>query len=216
MRLRARYVAAGAAALAYLVASQWLMTRTPPPPWSAAALLGPMLALLALGLWRAGRRAWSLCGAAAVVALVVHAAFGDGFDAERLYLIEHVAFHIALAFGFGLTLRRGARPLISRLADRVHRGLTPAMEHYTRKVTLAWTVYFVAMAALSLGLYLGATFAAWATFANVGTPVALALMFGGEYLLRYRLHPEFERATMQDAIRAWAQTRHAPHRGAEP
>jgi hypothetical protein len=31
------------------------------------------------------------------------------------------------------------------------------------------------------------------------------LMFAGEYLLRYRLHPEFERATMRDAIRAWSQ-----------
>jgi len=98
----------------------------------------------------------------------------------------------------------------------VHGGLTPAMEHYTRKVTVAWTVYFVAMAALSLGLYLGTTFAVWATFANVGTPVALALMFGGEHLLRYRLHPEFERATMQDAIRAYARARHAPHPRAEP
>jgi hypothetical protein len=28
-------------------------------------------------------------------------------------------------------------------------------------------------------------------------------MFGGEYLLRYRLHPEFERASVADAIRSY-------------
>ena len=34
-------------------------------------------------------------------------------------------------------------------------------------------------------------------------------MFVGEHLLRYRLHPEFERATMLDAIRAYMQARPA-------
>jgi uncharacterized membrane protein len=112
-----------------------------------------------------------------------------------------------LGISFGLTLRPGARPLISRLADRVHGGLTPAMEQYTRKLTIAWTIYFGAMAALSIGLYTSASFAVWAFFANVLTPAALVLMFVGEYLLRYRLHPEFERATLQDMIRAYAKAR---------
>ena len=88
----------------------------------------------------------------------------------------------------------------------MHRQLTPTMRAYTRKVTFAWTIYFVAMAGVSLALFAGAPFEAWATFANLLTPIALALMFGGEYLLRYRLHPEFERVTMMDAIRAYRQS----------
>jgi hypothetical protein len=32
----------------------------------------------------------------------------------------------------------------------------------------------------------------------------MALMFIAEYLLRYRLHPEFERATLAQAVRAYA------------
>ncbi|MEP7057661.1 MAG: hypothetical protein ABI809_07800 [Caldimonas sp.] len=214
MALRPRYVAAGMAGLAYVIASQWLMTRTPPSRWSAVALLTPMLAVGALGAWRNGQRLWSVVAGAAAAALALQAARGGGLAPEQLYLAEHVAIHVFLAITFGITLRRGARPLIARLADRVHDGLTPAMERYTRKVTAAWTIYFAAMAALSLALYVTAPFAIWATFANLVTPLALALMFGGEYLLRYRLHPEFERVTLQQMIHAYAQARNAaPPRG---
>ena len=207
MSLRPRYVAAGVAALAYVTASQWLMTRTPPPPWGAVALLTPMLAIVAFGTWRSGQRALSLLALAALAALALKTGLGDGLAAEHLYLAEHVAIHGFLAFTFGMTLRRGARPLIARLAERVHDGLTPAMERYTRKVTIAWTVYFCAMALLSIAVHALAPFTTWATFANLLTPLALVAMFGGEYVLRYRLHPEFERASLNDMIRAYTQAR---------
>ena len=42
-------------------------------------------------------------------------------------------------------------------------------------------------------------------FANLLTPLAMVLMFVGEYLLRYRLHPEFERATLAQAMRAYSR-----------
>jgi uncharacterized membrane protein len=84
------------------------------------------------------------------------------------------------------------------------------MQTYTRQVTVAWTVYFVLMAAVSLTLFAGASFEAWATFANLLTPLALAMMFGGEYLLRYWLHPDFERVTMLAAVQAYRQSNLAP------
>ena len=203
---RLRPVALGCAALAYVAALQWLMTRTPPSSWSGIALLAPMLAVIAVAAWRAGRRVWAALAVALAAGLVLQATAGGGFPAERLFLLQHVAFHLALAGVFGATLRHGSRPLITRLAGRVHGDrMTPAMERYTRTLTLAWTLYFVAIAALSVILYATVPFAAWATFANLLTPIALMLMFAGEYLLRYRLHPEFERATMRDAIRAWSQ-----------
>ena len=33
----------------------------------------------------------------------------------------------------------------------------------------------------------------------------MALLFVGEYALRYRLHPEFERASLGAALRAYAR-----------
>ena len=34
----------------------------------------------------------------------------------------------------------------------------------------------------------------WSLLANLLTPAVVAALFVGEHLLRYRLHPEFERA----------------------
>ena len=56
---------------------------------------------------------------------------------------------------------------------------------------------------VSLLVFALAPFETWAWFANLATPIALAAMFGGERLLRYRLHPDFERSSVVDAIRAY-------------
>ena len=183
-----RLVAAGLAAAAYLGGSHWLMTSAPSSRWSAVAIVGPMLAA-AIGLDHERR---------------------GGVAPETLYLGQHVAIHLLLAFVFGSTLAAGREPLVSALARRVHGGLTPGMAAYSRKVNVAWTVYFVAMALVSIVVFVAAPFALWATFANLVTPLAIIAMFVGEYLLRYRLHPEFERATLAQAVRAYAE-RTAPH-----
>ncbi|MFZ2650401.1 MAG: hypothetical protein WA210_09870, partial [Burkholderiaceae bacterium] len=135
------------------------------------------------------------------------AAVGPALPQTSLFLGQHVIIHLFLAALFGLTLRRGAQALISRVAQRVHGPLSAEMASYTRKLTLAWSAYFVAMAGLSLALYFSAPFEAWAAFANWLTPLGLGLMFGGEYLLRYRLHPQFERVSMLRAIQAYSQHR---------
>ncbi len=210
MVMQARYVLAAVASLAYVAGSQWLMIGAPASPWSAVALLTPMLAAVAVWAWRAHQRLLSVAALAAIVALSVRAAAGADMSAERLYVAQHVLIHACLAIWFGATLRPGLTPLISGLAERVHRHLTPPMRVYTRKVTLAWTIYFVLMAGVSLALYAGAAFETWATFANLLTPLAVALMFGAEHLLRYWLHPEFERVSMTDAIRAYMQPNPPP------
>ena len=51
-------------------------------------------------------------------------------------------------------------------------------------------------------------------FANLLTPLAVVMMFGAEYLLRYRLHPEFERASVTDAIRSYTHRTKAPAQAA--
>jgi uncharacterized membrane protein len=202
-RLGTRIAAIALASLAYVLGTHWLMTRAGESPWNAVGVLAPMLAAIAVGAWRTGQR-WVGAGAAlAVAALCAQAALGAKVSASALYLAQHMGVHLFLAFGFGSTLRAGRTPLITTLASRVHERFTPAMAVYTRKVTLAWTLYFVAMAAVSLALYVFAAFETWALFANLMTPLAVVAMFGAEYLLRYRLHPEFERTTVADAIRAY-------------
>ena len=205
-----RLVAAGLAGAAYLGGAHWLMTSAPSSSWNAVVIVGPMLVAAAVVAWQRRQRALALVLAAATAALVVQAARGGGVAAETLYLGQHVAIHLLLAFVFGSTLAAGRERAHERLARRVHGGLTPEMAAYSRKVNVAWTVYFVAMALVSIVVFVAAPFALWATFANLVTPLAIIAMFVGEYLLRYRLHPEFERATLAQAVRAYAE-RTAPH-----
>lgn len=201
----ARIVAITLLSVGYLALSQWLMTSAPDSPWNAAALLAPMLAAAAVGAWTAGQRARSLLAVAGIAALCLQALLGVLVPAPLLYLGQHVGINLGLACWFGSGLRDGHVALITRMAALVHHHMPPAMVAYTRNVTRAWLVYFIGMSAVSLLLFALAPFETWAWFANFATPPALAAMFGGERLLRYRLHPEFERSSMADAIRAYRE-----------
>ncbi len=202
--MRARVIAVGVATVAYVLGSHWLMTGAPASPWNAVVVVGPMLSAAAFLAWQRRQLLLAALAALATAALVVQAWRG-GLDARAIYAGQHVAIHLLLALVFALTLQSGREPLVTALARRVHGGhLTAAMATYSRKVTVTWTVYFVAMALLSLVLYALAPFEVWAAFANLATPLAMLLLFVGEYALRYRLHPEFERATLAQAMRAYA------------
>ncbi len=199
----ARIVAIALLSVGYLALSQWLMTSAPESPWNAAVLLVPMLAAAAAGAWAAGQRVRSVLALIGIAALCLQALLGVLIPSPLLYLGQHVGINLGLAWWFGSGLRDGHEALITRLAAMVHRHMPPEMVAYTRNVTRAWVVYFIAMSAASLLLFMLAPFETWAWFANFATPFALAAMFGGERLLRYRLHPDFERSSVADAIRAY-------------
>jgi uncharacterized membrane protein len=179
------------------------MTRANGSPWNVVGVLTPMLAAIALGSWRGGQ-GW-LCAAAtlAIAWLCGQALFGVQVSPQLLYLAQHAGINLFLAVVFGSTLRAGHTALITTMAQRVHARLTPAMAVYTRKVTRAWAIYFVAIAAVSLALYAWASFEVWAVFANLLSPLTVVAMFGAEHLLRYQWHPEFERASIVDAVRSY-------------
>lgn len=200
---RARWAAAAVAALAYAAGSHALMTRAQDSPWSLVIVLGPLVVLGAAAAWGAGHRVLAVAAVVVVLLLGLRAASGHGIPSRWLYLAQHAGVHLALAAWFGSTLRQGGDPLVSALARRVHRGLTPAMARYTRNVTLAWTLYFLGMAAASLALFAAGDFARWSLLANILTPVLTAAFFIGEYLVRYLLHPEFERVSLLQAVQAY-------------
>ena len=209
-----RRATAATAVLAYAVASHALMTRAQDSAWSLAIILGPFVVLGIAAAWGRGRRGWAVAGALAALWLALDAWTGRGIPARWLYLAQHAGVHFALAAWFGATLRPGAEPLISALARRVHATFTPALARYTRQLTLAWTLYFLAMAIVSVALFLSGHAVAWSLLANVLTPACTAAFFLGEYALRYILHPEFERVSVGDAVRAW-RTRGAVDGGAK-
>jgi uncharacterized membrane protein len=201
-----RIVAAGLALAGYALLSHALMVVAGDRPWAAAALLGPLV--LAVSTLALKQRHWPtlLACTAALAWLAYVAASGESQSIARLYLLQHAGIHAALGCAFAFTLRPGATPLISALAARVHTRFTPEVAAYTRRVTVVWTSYFGVMVALSLALFAWAPWWWWSLFANLVTPVAAIALFVGEHWLRYRLHPEFERASLAQALKAYRAT----------
>ena len=201
-----RLVAAGLALAAYALASHVLMVSAGDRPWAVAALLAPLVLALAGVAWQHRHAPALLACLAALAALGWVAASGQAQSINRLYVLQHAGIHFALGCAFAITLRRGTTPLVTALAARENGPMTPVKALYTRRVTAVWVGYFFAMVALSLALYAAAPWWLWSLFANLVTPVAAVALFVGEYRLRYRLHPEFERATMLQALRAYRST----------
>jgi uncharacterized membrane protein len=203
MRLQPRYIALALVAVAYAGGSHLLMTYSGDSPLAMLVEFGPVAAFALVSLWRSGQRGLALL-VGAVVALLIERVFnGADTSPQQVYLLQYSAINAGVGLWFASSMRAGSQPLISRVAERVHGGLDPVMAAYTRRVTLSWVIYFAVAVAMSFLLYLFADFERWSLFANVLTPIAGCSLFVGEYLLRYRLHPEFERVSMAAAVRAW-------------
>lgn len=190
------------AGVTYACVSHWMMLYHAAEPWAIVVLLGPLW-LTALGLagsrfGKAGLAAASLIG----VGLFALVMLGEAGDTNRLYVLQHVGINVLLCGWFGGSLRAGQLSLIGQFAERVH-PLSPAMVRYTAQVTFVWALYFAAMVLASIVVYARFSFAAWSVLANLLTPLLVGALFLGEYLLRYRLHPEFERTRLVDAVRAF-------------
>jgi uncharacterized membrane protein len=190
------------AGVAYAGVSHWMMLFHPAEPWAVGVLLGPLW-LTGLGLAGSRFGKWGLvvAGLAGVLgfALVLR---GEAGDPNRLYMLQHVGINALLGGWFGGTLRRDRLSLIGQFAQRIH-PLSPAMRAYTWRVTWVWTVYFALLVLASIVVYATMSFAVWSVLANLLTPLMVGVLFVGEYLLRYRLHPEFERTRLIDTVRAF-------------
>jgi uncharacterized membrane protein len=200
---RWRILAALVVLAAYALLSHRLMVEAPARSWTLGLLFGPLLLVMAVaGARRRHLPTLALCAALAVLLAAVWLS-GAAEDAGRLYVLQHGAIHLALAWSFGLTLRPGAKPLITMLAERVHREFTPAMRDYTRRLTGWWVLYFLAMVGLSLTLYALAPWSWWSLFCNLFTPLSAATFFVGEFIVRRWRHPEFEPASLSQALNAY-------------
>jgi uncharacterized membrane protein len=163
--------------------------------WAIAAELGMRLALL-------------LTANLAVIALAAVNFFGLPNPAI-IFGMPHLMTNLFLMWFFMRTLKAGREPLITSIALRVHGSLTPDLEIYTRRVTLAWGLFFVLQVAGSIGLYAFASMEAWSIFINILNTPLIVLMFLFEYIyrvLRYREH----HSSPLDGIKTYLQDSPAP------
>ena len=123
-----------------------------------------------------------------------------------VYWLQHSGFQLVLFMTFARTLTGGQKPLCTRFAEAVHAPLTPQHEIYARQVTVAWTLFFAAMALISTALFFLTPLATWSVFANFMTLPLVVLMFVAEYLVRRRLLPNMRNTHILDAVRAFRNT----------
>lgn len=118
-----------------------------------------------------------------------------------LLFVPPAALNIAFGMLFAATLAPGREPLIATFA-RLERGeLRPEIAHYARSLTWIWTVLFFVSAAIGLGLAAYAPLDVWSAFVNIGSYVAVAVLFVGEYVYRRVRFPNDRHASLASIVR---------------
>jgi uncharacterized membrane protein len=173
--------------------------------------LGALLSVVPISLfvlWAVRRSRHRV--AATLLVLVAGAALWFGWSAlERnfpsVFFLEHAGANLILAIAFGRTLVGDREPLCTRFARLIHGTLEPDVVIYTRRVTLAWTIYFTAVFTIATLLYLGHQIAAWSLLANILNPILIGAMFVVEYAVRLRALPDHKRVGILGGIRAFSR-----------
>jgi len=172
-------------------------------PARTALFLAPMAALGCWLLLRSQHRLLWLVVLGAAVAMT----WLLGRSSAALYGVPHAAAYLSLLWLFGRTLGHGREPFITRLARQARGGvMAPGMESYTRKLTLAWCIFFALQLAASAALLRFGSPETWSLFINVLNLPLLALMFAADYayrVIRFRDSPR----SIATAIQAYAKDR---------
>lgn len=192
--------------IGYPLLAHYTNESAPSGKLGALVAIAPVV-LIALALaWRSSRR-FIMLG----VLLLLCVALWAGWSAlERhfglVYWLQHVGLQLILFMTFARTLIAGRQPLCARFAQAVHAQVTPQHAIYARQVTIAWSLFFVAMALASTLLFFLAPLATWSVFANFLTLPLVALMFIAEYWVRRWVLPDLQPTHIFDAVRAFRNT----------
>ncbi len=122
------------------------------------------------------------------VRLSLHPSLGGLFKlgVVAFSALTHWGIYTSLLVGFGFPLRQGREPLISGMARRMNGPLTAEVAAYTRKVTIAWSLFFAAQLSLSVLLFCFAPLTIWSFFVNILDFPLVVAMFAAEYAVRLR------------------------------
>jgi uncharacterized membrane protein len=171
---------------------------------NAALAVAPIAATIALFLGRAPHRPLASAGLLGLAAALYWLWPTLRQKVFVLYFLQHVGTNLALAAFFGRTLRGPGEALVTRLARMIGDGeISERKRHYTRQVTKAWTLFFLANATVSALLGVFAPAAVWSVFANLLCTPLVVSMFLAEHLWRRRVIPPAERPSIASVVRAW-------------
>lgn len=193
------------AGAAYLVFSHLLTIDERPSLPMLALGVTPLTVMALLAAWHSRIRWLALALLTALAFTVLLHLDELRNHINWLYFVQHAGTMVLLATTFGSTLGGGdADALCSRVTRLMLQGRAdPVYMRYTWKVTLIWTVYFVASGVVSVGLFFYGPITAWSYFANLLTPVIVGLIFVIEYLVRVRVLPDRPHFSIAQTIKAY-------------
>lgn len=214
----ARWIAIAASGVGYAVLAYYsaaTSAATTMPSLGVVVSLIPSLTILFWLTWRSPRRPAMLfvCVVVGVLLWAFWSALERNFN--WVYFLQHIGTNIMLAAVFGVTLARGRQALCTQFAEAVHGSLAPEVLRYTRQITLAWVLFFLAISLISAVLFFFADIESWSFFANFLSFPLILLMFAVEYWVRLRKLPNLEKHSIMDGIRAFWKKPAAPA-GASP
>jgi len=204
-----RWILIAAGAIAYPVLAHYsaaTSAATTFPSLGVAVSLAPSLAILLWLTWHSPKRPAMLLLCAVVGGLL----WGVWGMLERnfswVYFLQHAGTNVMLAAVFGVTLARGRQALCTRFAEVVHGSLSPEEVRYSRQVTLAWTLFFLAISLISSVLFFFVSIEVWSVFANFLSFPLILLMFVVEYGIRLRKLPHQKKHSILDGMLAYWKT----------
>ena len=172
--------------------------------FAAALATLPVVAIVVMLLWRVGNPLWIAGGGLAVLGLLAWLWPALRQNVALLYYVQHLGTNLALAVLFGRSLFGPREALVTQFSRKAHCGvISAAKARYTRQVTIAWTLFFLATALLSTLLFWLAPPVVWSLFANLLTVPLILLMFAVEYFFRCRLLAPGDRSSVADTIRGY-------------
>jgi uncharacterized membrane protein len=170
--------------------------------------LGPVLAVGLALIWRWAHLLVALLAAAAAAVLLRHYWPLLERNFSLVYLLQEAGFYSLMAASFGLSLRRHETALCTQLADKVHGPLSAQEIRYTRQVTAAWTIFFLAVTLATMALFAFAPLRVWSLFANFFAVPLMVLMFAAEYAVRRRVLPQVQGGGVLAAVRVYFASPH--------
>ena len=150
------------------------------PRWLSALLLLIVFARAAIGrdpLWIAAAIGGLLLATASLL--------GNQILPLKLYPVLVSAVLLCV---FGLSLRNPPSA-IERIARLREPDLPDAAIAYTRKVTIAWCLFFIGNGSIALFTALWASDRTWAVYNGLVSYLLMGVLFAGEWLVRRRVRP---------------------------
>jgi uncharacterized membrane protein len=202
-RRRLQLAAIIAFAVAYAGLSHYSNSAAKTHDLGVGLALGPVLAVGLLLIWRWTHVTVALLAAAVVGMVLRHYWPILEKNFALVFLLQEGGFYSLMAASFGQSLLGKRVALCTQLADQVHGPLTPQEVLYTRRVTAAWTLFFILITAATLSLFVFAPLRIWSLFANFCVLPLIGLMFVAEYAVRQRVLPQVPRPGILAAVRVY-------------